>query len=301
MDEVHVPARARRLHEASPVRRNRVRVEGPAGGGGREREARVVAPRGVAWADAFGVGVLHVGRLLVCAVALVCGKWVGRGAECIGEMSTHQMSRHGSNAVRAQHCSPTVRQHVREQRRHQQALLGAIEVMHKVIPVNMPPLQILALHRLALPLGRAQIDNHVVRPQMPVGARLADDLLGVVVGLAVAAARGDALLAAAQLGDVGPGLGRKVVDVDGAVEWHVGALARPGALVGRVEAQPRPEVLRPLGDLRAREAVLDAEVAVLEEELLLLLGEAPGGGVFGGGHGERVEIGGQLAMEGVRF
>ena len=203
-----------------------------------------------------------------------------------GRGFTDQMPRHGGDAVRAQHRPAAVRQHVREQRRHQQALLRAIEVVYEVVAVDVPALQVLPGHRLARALGRAQVHDHVVRPQVAVGARLADDPRRVVVGLAVAAAGCDALLAAAELGDVGPRLGREVVHVDGAVKGHVGALARPGALVGGVEAQPRPEVLRPFGGLGAREAVLDAEVAVVEEELLLLVGEAPGGGIFGGGHGE---------------
>ena len=61
VDEVHVAAGARRLHEASPVPRDRVRVEGPWRGGA-EVEARVGAAGGVARADAFGVLVLGRGE-----------------------------------------------------------------------------------------------------------------------------------------------------------------------------------------------------------------------------------------------
>lgn len=109
----------------------------------------------------------------------------------------------------------------------------------------MPPLQLLRRHVLPFALDSAEIDDERVAPG------------GAVLG--------DAVLAAHQVADRVPRLGRELGHADAPVLGHVGALARPRRLVRRRHAQPRPDVARPVARGRSGEALRDHDEAMFQE------------------------------------
>ena len=161
------------------------------------------------------------------------------------------MLRDPTDSITADPGGAAVGHDVGEERDDQEGLLGRVEEVDEKVAVDVPAVQLLGRRLLALELGRARVDDEAVVPAVGLGRH--------------------ALLAAAQLADGRPRSRRVLADLHLPVLGHVGAFADPRALVVRVEAQPRPDVLRPFGRLLGCEGLLQHQEAVLHERVDLRL------------------------------
>lgn len=114
--------------------------------------------------------------------------------------------------------------------------------MHKEVPIDVPIIQFPGIQLLPLMLLAPQVYNKPVVPGIGLGS--------------------EAVRAAGELADRGPGFGGEGRGVDGGMGWHVGAGGGPGGFVGGGDAKAGEDIGGELGGRFGREAGREVDVAM---------------------------------------